>query len=91
MLLNFPVRASSEDINVSSDDSKTLKSLEMPETIKGEPLIGFEYFFNAPPLGFIHGIGLEMAKSHNALHLRSYNQLKAALEEIEVLIGGQIF
>lgn len=55
------------------------------------PNIGMEQFYCAAPLGFLHGIGLEMGKTQYGLSSRSYPQIKAALEEIDILIGGQIF
>jgi hypothetical protein len=42
-------------------------------------------------IGFVHGIGVEMAIMRYNLLIRSYIQIKAALEEIDVLIGGDVF
>lgn len=42
-------------------------------------------------LGAIHGIGVEVIRLGLNIQARTYSQIKAALEEVDVLIGGDIF
>ncbi|WP_291784181.1 hypothetical protein [Cecembia sp.] len=42
-------------------------------------------------LGAIHGIGVEVVRLGLNIQTRSYSQIKAALEEVDVLIGGDLF
>jgi|GEM_PF-2864702 len=91
VLMIFPAKASNLIVVHRPDIPVRYTIPQLQTTDTSRSSMDMEPFFCAAPLGFLHGIGLEMGRTQYGLSSRSYPQIKAALEEIDILIGGQIF